>query len=207
MLLLLEQLLNGLQFGVMLFLLAAGLTLVFGIMGVINLAHGSLFMVGAYAAAATAGRTGSFALAALAALVAAGVAGLAIEFLVIRRLYDRDHLDQVLATFGLHPVLQRADARPSPAARRCSCSRRHGSAARSRSSPACRTRRYRLAIIAAGLAVAAGLCVPHRPHPARHADPRRRDPPRRWSARSASTSGCCSRWCSRWARCLPASPA
>ncbi len=101
MLLLLEQLMNGLQYGVMLFLLAAGLTLVFGIMGVINLAHGSLFMIGAYAAAAVAGRTGSFALAALAALAAAGVTGLAIEFLVIRRLYERDHLDQVLATFGL----------------------------------------------------------------------------------------------------------
>jgi branched-chain amino acid transport system permease protein len=85
----------------MLFLLAAGLTLVFGIMGVINLAHGSLFMVGAYAAAAVAGHTGSFALAALAALAAAGATGLAIEYLVIRRLYDRDHLDQVLATFGL----------------------------------------------------------------------------------------------------------
>ena len=101
MLLFVEQLLNGLQYGVMLFLLAAGLTLVFGIMGVINLAHGSLFMVGAYAAAAVAGHTGSFALAALAALAAAGGAGLAVEFLVIRRLYDRDHLDQVLATFGL----------------------------------------------------------------------------------------------------------
>jgi branched-chain amino acid transport system permease protein len=101
MLLLLEQLMNGLQYGVMLFLLAAGLTLVFGIMGVINLAHGSLFMVGAYAAAAVAGHTGSFALATLAALAAAGATGLAIEYLVIRRLYDRDHLDQVLATFGL----------------------------------------------------------------------------------------------------------
>jgi branched-chain amino acid transport system permease protein len=101
MLLFLEQLLNGLQYGVMLFLLAAGLTLIFGIMGVINLAHGSLFMVGAYAAATVAGLTGSFTLAALAALAAAGTAGLAIEFLVIRRLYARDHLDQVLATFGL----------------------------------------------------------------------------------------------------------
>ena len=74
MLLLLEQLMNGLQYGVMLFLLAAGLTLVFGIMGVINLAHGSLFMIGAYAAAAVAGHTGSFALAALAALAARAAA-------------------------------------------------------------------------------------------------------------------------------------
>jgi branched-chain amino acid transport system permease protein len=101
MLLLAEQLLNGLQYGVMLFLLAAGLTLIFGIMGVINLAHGSLYMVGAYAAAATAAATGSFALAAVAALAAAGATGLAVEYAVIRRLYDRDHLDQVLATFGL----------------------------------------------------------------------------------------------------------
>ena len=101
MLLLLEQLLNGVQYGVMLFLLAAGLTLVFGIMGVINLAHGSLYMLGAYAAAAVAGRTGSFVLAVLAALATAGITGLVVERLVIRRLYDRDHLDQVLATFGL----------------------------------------------------------------------------------------------------------
>ncbi len=101
MLLFLEQLLNGLQYGVMLFLMAAGLTLIFGIMGVINLAHGSLFMVGAYAAAVVAGKTGSFVLAAVGALVAAGCTGIVVESLVIRRLYDRDHLDQVLATFGL----------------------------------------------------------------------------------------------------------
>jgi branched-chain amino acid transport system permease protein len=97
----LEQILNGLQYGVMLFLLAAGLTLIFGIMGVINLAHGSLYMVGAYAAAATAAATGSFWLAAGAALGAAGATGLVVEYAVVRRLYDRDHLDQVLATFGL----------------------------------------------------------------------------------------------------------
>jgi branched-chain amino acid transport system permease protein len=99
--LVLEQVLNGIQLGVMLFLLAAGLTLVFGIMNVINLAHGSLFMVGAYAAALTAGATGSFLLAVLAALAAAAATGMVIEFVVLRRLYDRDHLDQVLATFGL----------------------------------------------------------------------------------------------------------
>lgn len=101
MTLILEQLLNGLQLGVMLFLLAAGLTLVFGIMGVINLAHGSLYMVGAYAAALTAKITGSFLLAIPAGLVAAGLTGMAVEYLVIRHLYARDHLDQVLATFGL----------------------------------------------------------------------------------------------------------
>ena len=99
--LLAEQVLNGLQLGVMLFVMAAGLTLVFGVMGLINLAHGSLFMVGAFAAAAVAGATGSFALALVAALAVAAAAGALIEVLVIRRLYDRDHLDQVLATFAL----------------------------------------------------------------------------------------------------------
>ena len=99
--LLIEQALNGLQLGVMLFLLAAGLTLIFGIMGVINLAQGSLYMVGAYAMAAVAAKTGSFWLAAPAGLLAAAIAGMAMEYLVIRKLYARDHLDQVLATFGL----------------------------------------------------------------------------------------------------------
>jgi branched-chain amino acid transport system permease protein len=99
--LLLEQLLNGLQLGVMLFLLAAGLTLIFGIMGIINLAHGSLYMVGAYAGALTASATGSFWLAVPAGLAAAALVGMAIELVVMRRLYERDHLDQVLATYGL----------------------------------------------------------------------------------------------------------
>jgi branched-chain amino acid transport system permease protein len=97
----LEQLLNGVQFGIMLFLMAAGLTLIFGIMNVINLAHGSLYMIGAYGAALVAAQTGSFLLAVPAGLLAAAVAGLIIEFVVIRKLYDRDHLQQVLATFGL----------------------------------------------------------------------------------------------------------
>jgi branched-chain amino acid transport system permease protein len=101
MALLLEQALNGVQLGIMLFLLAAGLTLVFGIMGVINLAHGSLYMIGAYAAALVAAQTGSAILAFLAGLAAAAIAGVLIETLVLRRLYARDHLDQVLATFGL----------------------------------------------------------------------------------------------------------
>ena len=100
-LLFIEQLLNGLQFGVMLFLMSAGLTLVFGVMGLINLAHGSLYMVGAFAAAAVAAATGSFLLALMASLAAAALAGALIELTIIRRLYDRDHLDQVLATFAL----------------------------------------------------------------------------------------------------------
>jgi branched-chain amino acid transport system permease protein len=99
--LLIEQVLNGLQFGTMLFLMAAGLTLVFGVMGLINLAHGSLYMVGAFAAATAAAWTGNFLLALVAALAAAAVAGALVEMLVLRRLYRRDHLDQVLATFAL----------------------------------------------------------------------------------------------------------
>ena len=99
--LLIEQLLNGLQFGVMLFLMAAGLTLIFGVMGLINLAHGSLYMIGAFAAAGVAGWTGSFWLALMGALMAAAMIGALVEMVVIRRLYDRDHLDQVLATFAL----------------------------------------------------------------------------------------------------------
>ena len=101
MLLFVEQLLNGLQFGVTLLLMASGLTLVFGIMNLINLAHGSLYMVGAYVAATVVGATGSFLLGLLAGIAAAGLTGMAIEFVALRRLYDRDHLDQVLATFGL----------------------------------------------------------------------------------------------------------
>jgi branched-chain amino acid transport system permease protein len=99
--LLIEQILNGLQFGVMLFLMAAGLTLIFGVMGLINLAHGSLYMVGAFAAASVAAASGSFLLALAAAMAAAAAAGVLVELLVIRRLYDREHLEQVLATFAL----------------------------------------------------------------------------------------------------------
>lgn len=101
MTLIIEQLLNGLQYGVMLFLLAAGLTLIFGIMGVINLAHGSLYMVGAFAGTWVATETGSFWAGIPAALIAAMLTGFVIEAAVVRRLYSRDHLDQVLATFAL----------------------------------------------------------------------------------------------------------
>jgi branched-chain amino acid transport system permease protein len=103
--LLIEQLLNGLQLGVMLFLMAAGLTLIFGVMGLINLAHGSLYMIGAFACAAVAAATGSFWLGLVASLAAAAGVGALIEIAVIRRLYDRDHLDQVLATFALILIL------------------------------------------------------------------------------------------------------
>jgi branched-chain amino acid transport system permease protein len=99
--LILEQSLNGLQFGLMLFLLAAGLTLVFGIMDMINLAHGSLYMVGAFLAATLVQATGSFTLGVLLAIPAAAIAGMLLEMAVLRRLYARDHLSQVLATFAL----------------------------------------------------------------------------------------------------------
>ena len=96
-----EQLLNGLQFGVTLFLMAAGLTLVFGIMNFINLAHGSLYMVGAYLALAAANWTGSYLAGVALGLAGTLVVGMAVEVVALRNLYDRDHLDQVLATFGL----------------------------------------------------------------------------------------------------------
>ncbi len=154
--LVIEQLLNGLQLGIMLFLMSAGLTLIFGVMGLINLAHGSLYMVGAFAAAAVAGTTGSFLLGLAAALAAAAAAGALVEVTVIRRLYDRDHLDQVLATFALILIFSEGTRwlfgsfplfLDIPDALRGPASLPFGIA----------YPRYRLAIILAGLAVAAGL--------------------------------------------------
>lgn len=99
------QLLNGAQFGILLFLVAAGLTLVFGIMDFINIAHGVLYMVGGYVMAMMMGATGNFWLSLLLVLPVTLAVGLVLELLVFRRLYDRSHLDQVLATFGLVLVL------------------------------------------------------------------------------------------------------
>ncbi|HET6928566.1 MAG TPA: branched-chain amino acid ABC transporter permease [Hyphomicrobiaceae bacterium] len=99
--LILVQLFNGLQFGVLLFLVAAGLTLVFGVMDFINLAHGVQYMLGAYLAVAFYRLTGSFFAAAALALPASLLFGLVLEVVVLRRLYARDHLEQVLATFGV----------------------------------------------------------------------------------------------------------
>src|ERR1700730_18579478 len=101
MLLFFEQCLNGLQFGLLLFLLAAGLTLVFGIMDLVNLAHGSLYMMGPYFAATFCAWTGSFLLGALMALFATSVLAIVLEVVALRRLYGRDYLDHVLGTFGL----------------------------------------------------------------------------------------------------------
>lgn len=102
------QTLNGLQFGVLLFLIAAGLTLVFGVMDFINLAHGVQYMLGAYLAVMFYALTGSFVLALILALVAALAFGLLLEFTVFRHLYDRDHLEQVIATFGIIIFLNQA---------------------------------------------------------------------------------------------------
>ena len=101
MLLFIEQCLNGLQFGLLLFLLAAGLTLVFGIMDLVNLAHGSLYMMGAYFAATFTTLTDNFILGIVIALFATLLLGMAVEVVAMRRLYNRDHLDHVLGTFGL----------------------------------------------------------------------------------------------------------
>jgi branched-chain amino acid transport system permease protein len=103
--LILEQSLNGLQFGLMLFLLAAGLTLVFGIMDMINLAHGSLYMLGAFFAATFVQATGSFVAGVLIAIAATAIAGMLLEVSLLRTLYQRDHLSQVLATFALILIL------------------------------------------------------------------------------------------------------
>jgi len=96
-----EQFLNGIQLGMLLFLLAAGLTLIFGIMDLVNLAHGSFYMLGAYFAATFADWTDSFLLGALLALAATAVTGMLLEVIAVRRLYSRSHLDHVLGTFGL----------------------------------------------------------------------------------------------------------
>lgn len=101
MLLFIEQALNGLQYGAMLFMLASGLTLIFGIMGVINLTHGAFYMVGAYCAAYSILGTGSFLIGMIAAILGAGIYAIAVELSVIQWLYKRDHLYQVLATLGL----------------------------------------------------------------------------------------------------------
>jgi len=155
MALFLEQLFNGLQFGLMLFLMATGLTLVFGVMGLINLAHGSLFMIGAFFCAAAAGWTGSFWLGIAAGIAAAAAAGALIEVTVIRRLYRRDHLDQVLATFALILILSesmRIVFGPFPLYMNIPDLLR-GSV----DLGLFQYSRYRLALIVVGLAVAAGL--------------------------------------------------
>jgi len=151
-----EQLLNGLQFGLMLFLIAAGLTLVFGILDILNVAHGSLYMAGAYVAAQTMQVTGSFVAAVVMAAVITGLVGLVLELILVRKLVVRDHLAQVLGTFaviliandvvkmiwGPAPIMMNM---PSALAGPVSLS------------PDFLYPAYRLLIIAVGLAVALGL--------------------------------------------------
>ena len=108
LILLVEQALNGLQFGLMLFLLASGLTLVFGIMDMINLAHGALYMVGAFFAAWLAPIVNSFWLAIVLAVPLTALVGMFLEATLLRTLYQRDHLAQVLATFALILILNEA---------------------------------------------------------------------------------------------------
>lgn len=155
------QALNGLQLGVLLFLMAAGLTLVFGIMSFVNLAHGSMYMMGAFIAAALYNYTGSFWLAALLLAPIMMLLGMALDRLALSRLYDRDHLDQVLATFGLILFFNEAARMiwgPSPVYMEVPEMLSGAVQLFGIRYPA-----YRLLIIAAGLAVAAGcyLLVHH----------------------------------------------
>lgn len=151
----LTQVLNGLQLGVLLFLLAAGLTLVFGIMNFVNLAHGSLYMMGAYFGAAAFAATGSFVAAGVIAVAGTLALGFAIERVALMRLYSRDHLDQVLATFGLILVFNevvRYVWGPSSIYMNAPEALSGQVTLFGLSYPS-----YRFAIIAAGLTVAAGL--------------------------------------------------
>lgn len=154
----LVQVLNGVQFGLILFLIAAGLTIVFGVMDFINLAHGVQYMVGAYLMAAFTALTGSFWLGLLLALPAALVIGLVLELLVFRHLYARDHLAHVLATFGVIIFLNQAVKLlfgPAP----LSVPVPQALAGAVALAPGMLYPVYRLVIIAAGLAVGALLYV------------------------------------------------
>jgi len=156
--LVIEQCLNGLQFGVMLFLMAAGLTLVFGVMGLINLAHGSLYMTGAFTAAFVAGQTGNFWFGLGAGALAAAAVGAVVEIGVMRRLYARDHLDQVLATFALILIFSEG-ARMLSGGRPLWLDMPDALAGHVTLPGGAAYPLYRLAIIGAGLAVAVGLWV------------------------------------------------
>lgn len=151
-----EQGLNGLQLGAMLFLMAAGLTLVFGIMNFVNLAHGSLYMMGAFAAASALRVSDSFALAVAAGVAAATVTGLVVEWAALRRLYPRSHLDQVLGTFGLLLFFNEA-ARIVWGSSPLYMSTPAALSGFASIFPSAGYPVYRLVIIAVGFAVAAGL--------------------------------------------------
>lgn len=155
-LLLLEQTLNGIQFGIFLFLIAAGLTLVFGIMSMVNLAHGSLYMIGAYFGATFFAWSGSFLAAIVLTIPAIAVVGILLEKVALQTLYDRDHMDQVLATFGLIlffnelvRIVWGAESQPMPIPEALSG---HIEIVSGVPYPT-----FRIAIIGAGIAVAIGL--------------------------------------------------
>ena len=202
-LLVVEQVLNGLQFGVMLFLLAAGLTLVFGIMNLVNLAHGSLYMVGAYLATAAFGWTGSFVLAALFALAATLAVGMLVEVLTLRTLYERDHLDQVLATFGLILFFNEAVAIVWGRAALFTTVPRALSG-QITLLPGLRYPAYRAVIILVGLARRAAALPRRQPHAPGHADPGRRQQSHHGGRTRRERPRCSTRWCSasapRWPR-------
>ena len=192
--LVLEQFLNGVQFGVTLFLLAAGLTLVFGIMNLVNLAHGSLYMVGAYVATSVFRWSESFLVAMMAALAACLVVGMVVEIVALRTLYERDHLDQVLATFGLILVFNEL------------VSIVWGRAALYANVPAFLAGHvlilpgvpyptYRVFVIAIGLLVA-GCCTCSLAGLASACSSGQGPAIGRWWRRSVSIFGCCTRWCS-----------
>ncbi len=177
MTLFIEQCLNGLQFGLLLFLLAAGLTLVFGIMDLVNLAHGSLYMVGAYFAATFVAWTGNFMFGVVLALGATLLVGMAVEVVAMRRLYGRDHLDHVLGTFGLILFFDELVrliwgpeglTLPLPSWLNTSV----------RILPGVDYSAYKLSIIVVTLAVADISLRAGDAHAHRHADPRRRQQPR-----------------------------
>lgn len=156
--LLIEQVLNGLQFGLMLFLLAAGLTLVFGVMDLINLAHGSLYMAGAYFAATLFGATGSFVAAVVLAVAATAALGMLLELAVLKHLYRRDPLAQVLATFALILVFNEA-TRATWGVQPLNLNPPAALSGSVEILPGMTYPAYRLAIIAVGLAVAVLLYV------------------------------------------------
>ena len=174
----LEQLLNGVQFGVMLFLLAAGLTLIFGIMGVINLAHGSLYMIGAYAAALVVERTGSFLLAVPAGLLAAAAAGLLIEYSGHPAALCARPRPAGARDIRPDPVHQRRRRPSSSAVSRCSSAMPPALSGAVEIIPGVPYPTYRIVIIAVGLLVGGRALSPRQQDPRRNAGARRLDPSR-----------------------------
>ncbi len=200
------QLLNAVQYGLLLFLVASGLTLIFGIMGIINLAHGSFYMIGAYMAFTLSSLTGSLFVAIVVGVVLSVVLGFLLEWALFSHLYKRDHLEQVLLTYGLILVFE--ELRSLLVGNDV-----HGVASAGDVQlvdPA--HRHLELPGVPPGdvgdlhPARRAALSF-HHPDPAGHDDPRRCLEPRDGAVAGASTSISSTGWCSRWAWRLPRSPA